>query len=170
MSKKIIKKKDLTELDLTELVDDKGGPISGDEHIDQSGMATTTKDTTDDHVRKSRQSTPFFRRYYAESQDMTLDEVAKNKMRKVVEDILTNKKFDKDVIDKVRLTDGIPSMDVVKESHPVLVRRVSNIKSLIDRDDVTGIEKAVLLNELLSVDLSEIPIEYKRELGRKLGI
>tara|TARA_R110000803_G_scaffold124467_2_gene192215 strand:+ start:1575 stop:2102 length:528 start_codon:yes stop_codon:yes gene_type:complete len=175
MSKNIIKKKDLTKKtskkqDLEELVDEKGGKISGDEHIDQSGMATTTKDTTDDHVRKSRQGSPFFRRYYSESEDITLDEVAKNKMKKVVEDILTKKKFDKDVIDKVRLSDGIPTMDMVKETHPVLVRRVSNIKSLIDRDDVSGTEKAILLNELLSIDLSEIPTEYKRELGRKLGV
>ncbi len=57
---------------LDELVDEKGGKISGDYHVDQSGKATSSLDTTDDHVRKVRQGDPFYRRYYSENK--TLDE------------------------------------------------------------------------------------------------
>jgi len=165
-------KKKLKKKDLTELVNDKGGKLQGDEHIDQSDMATTSKDTTDDHVRKSRQGTPFYRHYYSEddeSKEESLEEVAKHKMKGVLEDILKNKKFDKDIVDKVKYSNGIPEPDVLKETHPVLVRKIAHIKTLLDRDDVSGDEKAILLNSLLSVNLTDIPTQYKRELSRKLG-
>jgi hypothetical protein len=165
--KKKLKKKDLT----TELVDDKGGKLQGDEHIDQVGAATTSVDTTDDHVHKSRQGVPMFRRYYSEeeNEEETLDEVAKGKMKKVLEDILSKKNYDKDVIDKVKYSNGIPDAEVLKDSHPVLIRKIAHIKSLLDRDEVSGDEKAILINSLLSVDLTDIPSQYKRELARKLG-
>ncbi len=164
---KRIKKKGLT----TELVDDKGGKLQGDEHIDQNDSTTTSVDTTDDHVHKSRQGVPMFRRYYSEeeNEEETLDEVAKGKMKKVLEDILSKKRFDKDVIDKVKYSNGIPEVDILKDSHPVLIRKISHIKTLLDRDEVGGDEKAVLLNSLLSIDLTDIPGQYKRELARKLG-
>jgi hypothetical protein len=168
MSKKVrrIKKKDITEL-----VDDKGGRLQGDEHVDQSDSMTTSTDTTDDHVHKTRQGVPMFRRYYSEEEndEETLEEVAKGKMKKVLEDILSKKKYDKDVIDKVKYSNGIPEVDILKDSHPVLIRKIAHIKSLLDRDDIGGDEKAILLNSLLSVDLTDIPGQYKRELARKLG-
>lgn len=161
----------LKKKDLTELVDEKGGKIKGDEHIDQNDSATTTKDTTDDHVNKSRQGVPMFRRYYSEEEndEETLDEVAKGKMKKVLEDILSKKKYDKDVIDKVKYSNGIPDVEVLKESHPVLMRKIAHVKTLLERDEVGGDEKAILLNSLLSIDLTDVPGQYKRELARKLG-
>ncbi len=169
-------KKKLKKKDLTELVDSKGGKLQGDEHIDQVGKATSSKDTTDDHVRKSRQGTPFYRRYYSEDDESlevdteeTLDEVAKDKMKGVLEDILSKRKFDKDVIDRVKYSNGIPDVEVLKESLPVLIRKIAHIKTLLDREEVGGDEKAILLNSLLSIDLTDIPSQYKRELARKLG-
>lgn len=163
--------KKLKKKDLTELVDDNGSRLKGDEHVDQADSATTTKDTTDDHVNKSRQGVPMFRRYYSEEEDTekTLDEVAKGKMKKVLEDILSKKKYDKDVIDKVKYSNGIPDVEVLKENLPVLVRKIAHIKTLLERDEVGGDEKAILLNSLLSIDLTDVPGQYKRELARKLG-
>jgi hypothetical protein len=176
---KIIKKSDLLESKLEkdetldELVDSKGGKIQGDDHVDQAGKATSSVDTTDDHVRKSRQGVPFFRRFYSEDDESlepdSLEEVAKDKMKGVLEDILSKKKFDKDVIDKVKYSNGIPEIDILKDSHPVLIRKIAHIKSLLDRDEVGGDEKAILLNSLLSLNLTDIPAQYKRELARKLG-
>jgi hypothetical protein len=158
---------------IDELVDSKGGKLQGDEHIDQVGKATSSKDTTDDHVRKSRQGTPFYRRYYSEDDESlevdSLEEVAKDKMKGVLEDILSKRKFDKDVIDKVKYSNGIPDVEVLKESLPVLIRKIAHIKTLLDREEVGGDEKAILLNSLLSIDLTDIPSQYKRELARKLG-
>ena len=166
---KITEKEYNNQMGLDELVNEKGGKLHGDEHVDQSGTAASSKDTTDDHVRKTRQGVPMFRRYYSEGKDKTLDEVAKDKMKKVVEDILTKKKYDKDVIDKVKHSGNIPDISMLKDDHPVLVRKISHIKTLLDRDEVGGDEKAILLNALLSSNMSEIPNQYKRELARKLG-
>ena len=156
--------------DISELVDSKGGKLTGDEHVDQSGAATSN-DTTDDHVTKTRQGVSMYRRYYSEDEDeeLTLDEVSKNKMKNVIEDIMSKTSYSRDVIDNLRDKGGVPDVDVLKDSHPVLVRKVSHIKSLMDRDDMGGDEKAILINSLLSINLSDIPTEYKKELIRKLG-
>lgn len=170
MSKsRTIKKKDLTEL-----VDSKGGKLQGDKHIDQVNMSASSKDTTDDAVHKKAGSQDSMYRRVSwmsddEDEGESLEDIAKDKMKGVVEDILSKKKFDKDVIDKVKYSNGIPDVEVVKEQLPVLVRKISHIKTLLDREEVGGDEKAILLNSLLSVDLTDIPSQYKRELARKLG-
>lgn len=184
MSKLYIKKKDLLEgkkpkkQELEELVDDKGGRLKGDEHIDQSNKAASSKDTTDDAVHKKAgtQASRYNPRISwmddkneDEDKSPSLKDIGKKKMKGVVEDILTKKKFDRDVIDKVKYSNGIPEVDVLKETLPVLVRKIAHIKTLLDRDEVSGEEKAVLLNSLLSVNLTDIPAQYKRELVRKLG-
>jgi hypothetical protein len=172
MSKrKILKKKDLTEF-----VDDKGGKIQGDEQIDQVGISTASHDTTDDaaHTKSGVQSSRYNPRISwmsdeEEPNDETLDKVSKDKMKGVLEDILSKRKFDKDVIDKVKYSNGIPDIGELKDAHPVLVRKISHMKTLLDRDDIGGDEKAILINSLLSSDLTDIPSQYKRELSRKLG-
>lgn len=152
---------------LDELVDEKGGKISGDYHIDQSGKATSSLDTTDDHVRKVRQGDPFYRRYYSENK--TFDEISRDKMKSVVEDVLSGKNYGKEVIDRVKYENGIPDVDVVKDDFPVLVRKIAHIKTLLDREEVNGETKAILLNSLLSVNLTDIPQPYKKELNKKIG-
>jgi hypothetical protein len=164
--KRKIKKKDLTEL-----VDDKGGKLQGDEHIDQVNKSASSKDTTDDAVHKKAgsQDSMYRRVSWMSDEDTSLEDIAKDKMKGVVEDILSKRKFDKDVIDKVKYSNGIPEVDMLKETLPVLVRKIAHIKTLLDREEVGGDEKAILLNSLLSVDLTDVPSQYKRELARKLG-
>lgn len=180
MSKLYIKKKDLLEgkklkkQELEELVDEKGGRLQGDEHIDQVNRAASSKDTTDDaaHKKAGTQASRYNPRISwmsDEDENTSLEDIGKKKMKGVVEDILSKRKFDKDVIDKVKYSNGIPEVDVLKETLPVLVRKIAHIKTLLDRDEVGGDEKAVLLNSLLSVDLTDVPSQYKRELARKLG-
>lgn len=169
-----MRKKKKKEEPLDELVDSKGGKLQGDEHIDQSNKAASSKDTTDDAVHKkagiqASRYNPRISWMSDEEEDTSLSGVAKKKMRGVVEDILTKRKFDKDVIDKVKYSNGIPEVEVLKETLPVLVRKIAHIKTLLDREEVGGDEKAILLNSLLSVDLTDIPSQYKRELVRKLG-
>jgi hypothetical protein len=177
---KIYKKKELLETmseveELDELVDEKGGKIDGAEKIDQSDKMTTTKDTTDDHLRKSRQgmSRYMYRSFYGEEDESkepeSLEEMSEEKMTGVLEDIFTKKRFERDVLDKVRYADGIPEIDIIKEKHPVLVRKIAHIKSLIDKDEVSGEDKAIMLNSILSTNLVDIPAQYKKELSRKLG-
>ncbi len=166
---KIYKKKDLTEL-----VDEKGGKIQGQSKIDQSDNATTSVDTTDDHVHKSRQgmSRYMFRRFYGENdqskEPKTTKEISEEKMRKVLEDLISKKNYDSDVIDKVKYTNGIPDIDTIKEKHTVLVRKVSHFNSLINNDEVSGEDKAILINSILSTNLTDIPSPYKKELIKKI--
>ena len=92
-----------------------------------------------------------------------------DKMKGVLEDILSKKRFSKDVLDKLKYGQGIPEIDVIKDEQPVLVRKITHIKSLLDKDEISGEEKGILLNSLLSMNLVDIPAQYKRELARKLG-
>jgi hypothetical protein len=155
---------------IDEFVDEKGGKLQGDHHIDQSNKAASSRDTTDDAVHKKAGSqSSIYRRVSWMTDKKSLEEVAKGKMKNVVEDILSKKNYDKDVIDRVKNSNGIPDVSVLKETLPVLMRKISHIKTLLDREEVGGDEKAILLNSLLSVDLTDIPSEYKRELARKLG-
>jgi hypothetical protein len=165
-------KRKLKKKDLTELVDSKGGKLQGDEHIDQVNKAASSKDTTDDAVHKKAGSQDsMYRRvsWMDDNEEESLDDIAKEKMKGVVEDIMSKRKFDKDVIDKVKYSNGIPDVDVIKENLPVLVRKIAHIKTLLDREEVGGDEKAILLNSLLSINLTDVPSQYKRELARKLG-
>ena len=168
-----MRKKKKKEETLDELVDSKGGKLQGDEHIDQNNKVASSKDTTDDAVHKKAgtQASRYNPRisWMSDEEDTSLSGMANKKMEKVVEDILSKREFDKDVIDKVKYSNGIPEVEVLKEILPVLVRKIAHIKTLLDREEVGGDEKAILLNSLLSVDLTDVPSQYKRELVRKLG-
>ena len=43
------------------------------------------------------------------------------------------------------------------------------LKDIIEKNSTSGEEKAVILNHLLGMDISDIPHEYKQELKNKLG-
>jgi hypothetical protein len=185
MSKKIYNKKELSEL-----VDEKGAKLKGRKKINQNDNASSSNSTNDTwyeldpetgeiedihqgKVDTQRQDLPPYQlsgRYYGASvEPKSIKEIGNDKMRGVLEDILSKKRFSKDVLDKLKYGQGIPDVDVIKDEQPVLIRKISHIKSLLDRDDVSGDEKAILLNSLLSINLVDIPAEYKRELVRKLG-
>jgi hypothetical protein len=160
--------------ELEELVDEKGGKLQGDKHIDQNDKAASSIYTTDDavHTKGGIQGSKYNPRtsYMNDDEEVSLDRVAKDKMKKVVEDIFNKRNGgESDVMDKTKYSEGIPEVDELKETLPVLVRKISHIKTLLDREEVGGDEKAILLNSLLSVDLTDIPSQYKRELARKLG-
>jgi hypothetical protein len=102
-----------------------------------------------------------------------LDEAANGKMSDIIEDIFTKKKFDDEIVrnyrdNQVRLN-GIPPLDSIRDTNPILIRKVSVLKDIIEKNDATGEEKAVILNHLLDMDLFDVPREYKEELKKKLA-
>jgi len=101
-----------------------------------------------------------------------LKEVSKDKMDELIEDIFTKKDFDKEFIDKKNVSDlrlnGIQPLDSIRETNPILIRKVVNLSELIEKNDVSGEEKAIILNYLLSIDMVNIPSEYKEELKKKI--
>jgi hypothetical protein len=101
-----------------------------------------------------------------------LKEASKYKMDELIEDIFTKKDFDKEFITKKNSSDlrlnGIQPLDSIRETNPILIRKVLNLFDLIEKSDVTGEEKAIILNHLFNIDMSDIPSEYKEELKKKI--
>jgi hypothetical protein len=101
-----------------------------------------------------------------------LKEVSKEKMDELIEDIFTKKDFDREFTDKKNVSDlrlnGIQPLDSIRETNPILIRKVVNLSELIEKNDISGEEKAIILNYLLSIDMVNIPSEYKEELKKKI--
>lgn len=101
-----------------------------------------------------------------------LKETSRNKMDELIEDIFTKKDFDKEFISRNNSSDlrlnGIQPLDTIRETNPILIRKVINLEELIKKSDVTGEEKAIILNYILSMDMTDIPREYKEELKKKI--
>jgi hypothetical protein len=101
-----------------------------------------------------------------------LKETSREKMSSVLEDIFTKKDFDRDIVDKIKngeiRKNGIPPLDTIRDSNPILIRKVSVLKDNIEKNNASGEEKAVILNYLLDINLVDIPREYKEELKKKL--
>lgn len=101
-----------------------------------------------------------------------IKENGKNKMTTIIEDIFTKKEFDKEFVDVQRKDlrlNGIPELSVIRDTNPILIRKVGALKDLIEKNSTSGEEKAIILNHLLSMDITDIPYEYKAELKKKLG-
>lgn len=103
---------------------------------------------------------------------LSINELGKVKMKSLIEDIFTKKEFDKEFVDVKRndlRLNGIPELEVVRETNPILIRKVGALKDLIEKNSTSGEEKAIILNHLLGMDITDIPYEYKQELKKKLG-
>jgi hypothetical protein len=186
----------MTILFLNEFIDGGGARIKGDEPINQANNKTTSNSTTDDFISSTRQNgwsryTNYGRTSYMGEDDEEdvdlpkkdkkkrkpkivknpLKEVSKRKMDSLIEDIFTKKDFDTEFVNKkqsdIRLN-GIQPLDTIKDTNPILIRKVQNLKELIEKNDATGEEKAIILNYLLSIDMTDIPVEYKNELKKKI--
>jgi hypothetical protein len=102
-----------------------------------------------------------------------LNEVAKNKMKGMVEDVV-NKKFPEEVLNNLKkygdiTKNGIPDIEVISEENPLLVRKVKNLIDIIKKNQADGQQKGVVLNFLINnIDTIDIPAEYKKEMLKKL--
>tara|TARA_R110000803_G_scaffold151838_1_gene216877 strand:- start:640 stop:1200 length:561 start_codon:yes stop_codon:yes gene_type:complete len=181
---------------ISELVNKDGSRIKGDAKVDQDNNMTTSKITTDDFVHMTRQGLSrynnFGRIYYGEDDESKKDakipkkdkkkkkpkkakkikESGRLKMNSIIEDIFTKKDFDKEFVDtkiKDLKSKGIESLESIRDTNPILIRKVGALKDIIEKNSASGEEKAVILNHLLSMDISDIPNEYKQELKKRLG-
>ena len=94
-----------------------------------------------------------------------LKEASRKKMEEYVEDIISKKNISKDVLSK----NGIPDVDNISEDNPVLVRKVKSLIDIISKNQATGEQKGMILNYLISnIGTTDIPIEYKQEMVKKL--
>lgn len=183
---------------LSELVNKDGSRIKGDQPLDQLNNMTTSKITNDDKVHMQRQGISRYnnygRVYVGEDDELEVDlppnekksknkskknnpklrvkEVSRKKMNSLIEDVFTKKDFDKEFVDKKidNLSNSeIQGLDSIRDTNPILIRKVGALKDIIEKNSASGEEKAVILNHLLSMDLTDIPQNYKNELKKKLG-
>jgi hypothetical protein len=187
---------------LKEFVNKSGGKIKGDYRVDQVNSMTTSPAsppvTTSDYVNSTRQgmSRYMYRSFYGENDETNdvempeedkqkkypkkgkkkvvkkLKESSKVKLDELINDIITKKNFDSDIIDKIKTSElrlnAMPSLDIVKETNPILVRKVIALKDILDKNEPTGEELAIILNYILDTDMSKIPNQYKEELKKKI--
>lgn len=173
---------------LFELVNSDGSKIDGEEGgISPEDEKVTSNSTMDDFIKTSRQGMNryMYRSFWGEEEsdnveipdedkddNEVLESIGKEKMGKVLEDIFTKKSFDTDIVDRIKNKEvrlnGIPPLDTIRETNPILIRKVSALKDIIDKNEATGEEKAVILNFLLDIGTHDIPREYKEELKKKL--
>ncbi|MDB4326273.1 hypothetical protein N9966_00510 [bacterium] len=172
---------------LSELVNKNGSRINGDYKIDQDNSMTTSPSeppvTTDDFIKATRQGKSMFmyRSFYTEddeNKDVKLpkkDKKKKNpkkvKSKKIKESVFTKKDFDREFVD--RGSDDmdkneIPNLESLRETNPILIRKVSALKDIVEKNNASGEELGVIINHILSMDLKEIPREYKNILKNKL--
>jgi hypothetical protein len=108
-------------------------------------------------------------KYYADR----MEESAKKKMKNMVEDIV-DKKFPKEVVDKIKKygdirKNGVPDIEIISDENPLLVRKVKSLVDIIEKNQATGEQKGVILNFLINnIGTIDIPAEYKQEMLKKL--
>jgi hypothetical protein len=174
---------------LSELVNKNGSRISGDYKIDQDNSMTTSPSeppvTTDDFIKATRQGKTMFmyRSFYSEdneeNKDVKLPKKDKKKKnpkkaktkKRIKEDVFTKKDFDKEFVEKQTnylVKNEIPNLESIRETNPILIRKVSSLKDIIEKNNTSGEELGVILNHILSMDLKELPKEYKDILKNKL--
>lgn len=175
---------------LSELVNKNGSRISGDYKIDQDNSMTTSPSeppvTTDDFIKATRQgkSKFMFRSFYSEdneeNKDVKLPKKDKKKKnpkkaktnKKIKESVFTKKDFDKEFVEKQTnslVKNEIPNLESIRDTNPILIRKVSALKDIIEKNNTSGEELGVILNHILSMDLKELPKEYKDILKNKLN-
>jgi hypothetical protein len=162
---------------IKELVDKDGTKISGpDGSIDNDDIKSTSNSTTDDFVRTSRQgvSSMLYRRFWGESEDEVVkpvkqtNKVSKEKMKSVLEDIFSKQVFDKDLVMKsINDLNSLPNIDSLEENHPIIVKKVKLLKEIINSNNLSGDETAIIINFLLD-GVGPLSYDYKNMLKRKL--
>ena len=172
----IIKKKDIKKFKvepkkpIEELIDSDGSEISGDkpEFVNNSEIEVSPQETSADYADMAIQPN---RGYYGYSGNnyshgnSHLREVAKEKMRKLIEDTLSNKE-NTDINDN-----QIPDLDelIRRKNKPTVT---SNTKSFIKHVlsvSLDGEDKAMILNFILiNLDTNDIPDEYKNTLRNSI--
>ena len=185
IKKKDIKKYKTKEEEIQELVDSDGSPIEGSEtHNNDSEIEVPNAQTSDEFqaqaigprsIYNMYGGTPYSRgsRSGISAESVELSEMAKNKMRKMVEDHLTKQGINRDMVKKYNdISDvnrnGIPDIeDMVNK--PMITRELKNFVNKISRITLNGEEKGIALNYILqNINTEDIPSDYKRLIAQSL--
>jgi hypothetical protein len=134
----------------------------------------TEDDETNDDLKEPKEDTKKKKglKKIKEKKKTKLKESDNNKIKSLIEDVFTKKDFDNEFVEKkdASIKRGeIPNLEFIRETNPILIRKVSALKEIIEKNISSGEEIAVVLNHLLDLDLSDVPSEYKKILKNKLN-
>ncbi len=114
-----------------------------------------------------------------EYEGKTSKEVAKNKMESLLDEMLNKKQTPKDIIKKRDLDEEnqlmhdvkIPEFQELKSKFekPMVFRKTLHLLDLINKENLSGVELAIILNHLLdSININKLSKEHRNLLCKKL--
>ena len=180
--KKDIKKLKTNSTEIEELIDVDGSPIGGDEtNTNDSEIKVPSHVTTDRFKSGAIGPRSYYNTYggtpYSRGSSLGEDEevgdVAKNKMKKMVEDVLSQQNQSNDFVNKTDNSDvnrnGIPDLEDFAKQKPMIDRELKSFISKIARIQLTGEEKGIILNHIIqNMNTTDIPRDYKQILSKTL--
>lgn len=186
---------------IDEFVNDDGGIISGDEKYnkgvdvktgpinmpgDDKGLALTTNKHAANAIQPRNwwwsltygygqgQGASVMASNLGESDSIDESELtSEQKMRKMVEDILSKKSNNTDIVKKGRNSDvnrnKIPDIEDLSDTQMIIVGKLKDLIESMGSTNMSGEELGITLNYLLSsVDTSQIPSDYKNMIRKQL--
>lgn len=169
---KTFKKKDIEKLDIDELIDSDGSIIDGDDSDETtSQIQTAPQQTTDKFATTAKQRYQYPYGYlgtpYSHG-DRGMGESVQ-KMEEMVEEILTQKLKNKDIVNKNKINDinknKIPDLEELgKKFHKQdIAFNIEKLTNIINKSNLNGEEKAIIINYIINnIDTQDIDNNYKR--------
>ena len=186
-----IKKKDLKKYkpsknkkeDLDELINADGSPIEGDRNpVNNSEIETAPQQTSADFAQSAIQPRRWYNSYYGTpyshghrgyTESVDLDEVARQKMEKMVEDMFSQKTDSHDMVKKIHDTDvnrnKIPDMQEISVENQSATRITQDFVTKLNKVPLNGDEVGMILNYVIeNMDLTKVPNDYKGIIKNKI--
>jgi len=195
--KKEFKKMVVESTPIEEFVDDDGGIIGGDERYnkgvdvktgpinmpgDEKGLALTTNK----HAASAIQPRNWWWSLtygYGQGTGTGANPIASNigeseltseqRMKKMVEDIMSKKSNNSDIVRKGNTSDvnrnNIPDIEDLSDTQMIVVGKLKDLMDTMTSTNMNGEELGITLNYFLSnVDTSQIPSDYKNIIRKQL--
>ena len=163
---------------MDELIDKDGSFIKGDWNPNrrETFVGKDRPETSREFAMFTAQGPRYYYTpHYGASRAYTKESIAENKMKSMIEDIISKNYYDSDVVSKDMESDfremEIPVLSHLKSDHqrPIIARKTKYLSDMIEREGVSGEEISIILNHILSVvDVEKIPDNYKKLLINKL--
>jgi hypothetical protein len=117
----------------------------------------------------------YYTPHYGATRVYTRESIAENKMKSMIEDIVSKDYYNSDMVDNRKESDfesnSIPLLMSLKSEYqrPIIARKTKYLGDMMEREGATGEEIAIVINHLLSViDTNKIPVDYKKILINKI--
>lgn len=109
----------------------------------------------------------------SENETVSESDISEERMRKMVEDILSKKSDNKELVNKRNSSDvnrnNIPDIDELSDTKMIIVGKLRDLIDSMEGSNLNGEEYGIVLNFLVSnLDTSTIPSDYKNMIRKKI--